>query len=312
MCGWRASGRGSRTWRPLKKSRWEAGHGAIEQQQPAALGVNVSSVCERLQMSRQNYYARRQRRQRQRVDGELVAELVREERQLQPRIGTRKLQALLQAELAQAGVKLGRDRFFEELRQRDLLVKPKAPEHPRTTCSAHTLPVFPNLIADLEVEKPNEVWVGDLTYLRTMEGFLYLSLLTDKHSRKIVGHHCAESLEAGGCVAALEMALGDLPADAWPIHHTDRGTQYCSYEYVERLMARGLPVSMTERNHCAENALAERVNGIMKGEYALGGEFPTKAQARHAVEQAVHLYNTRRPHTALAYQTPAQVHSLAA
>jgi putative transposase len=274
--------------------------------------VNVSSVCERLQMSRQNYYARRQRRQRQQVDGELVAELVRKERQLQPRMGTRKLQVLLQEELTEAGVKLGRDRLFEELRQRDLLVKPKAREYPRTTCSQHALPVFPNLIADLEVEKPNEVWVGDLTYLRTMEGFLYLSLLTDKRSRKIVGYHCGESLEAAGCVAALEMALGDLPSDARPIHHTDRGTQYCSHAYVDRLMARGLPVSMTEKNHCAENALAERVNGILKGEYALAGEFPTKAQARRSVEQAVHLYNTRRPHTALGYQTPAQVHSLAA
>lgn len=263
-------------------------------------------------MSRQNYYAGRRRRERRQVDGDLVAGLVRKERQLQPRVGTRKLQVLLKEELVQAGVKLGRDRLFEELRQRDLLVKPKPAEYPRTTCSAHALPVFPNLIAELEVEKPNEVWVGDLTYLRTKEGFLYLSLLTDKRSRKIVGYHCGESLEAAGCLMALEMALADLPAEARPIHHTDRGTQYCSYEYVERLMARGLAVSMTERNHSAENALAERVNGILKGEYALAGEFPTKAQARRTVEQAIYLYNTRRPHTALNYQTPAQVHSLAA
>jgi putative transposase len=263
-------------------------------------------------MSRQNYYARRRRRERRQVDGELVAEMVRKERQLQPRMGTRKLRVLLKEELGQAGVKLGRDRFFEELRQRDLLIKPKEAEYPRTTCSAHALPVFPNLIAALEVEKPNEVWVGDLTYLRTQEGFLYLSLLTDKRSRKIVGYHCGENLAAAGCLNALEMALAELPAHARPIHHTDRGTQYCSYQYIERLRARGLAISMTEKNHSAENALAERMNGILKGEYALDGEFATKAQARRAVEQAVYLYNTRRPHTALSFQTPDQVHSLSA
>lgn len=190
-------------------------------------------------MSRQNYYARRQQRQRRRVDGELVAELVRKERQLQPRLGTRKLRVLLQVELAQAGVKLGRDRMFEELRARDMLVKPLARVYPRTTCSRHGLPVFPNLIGALEVSGPNQVWVGDLTYLRTREGFMYLSLLTDKGSRKIVGYHCAESLETAGCLQALEMALEDLPAGSRPIHHSDRGTQYCSHAYVGRLQAQG-------------------------------------------------------------------------
>jgi len=273
-------------------------------------GVNVQRVCEKLGMSRQNYYARRRQRQRRAVDGELVAQLVRRERQLQPRLGVRKLHHKLQGELAQAGVRLGRDRMFAELAQRGLLVPPLPAVQPRTTQSRHTLPVFKNLVAELVVELPNEVWVSDLSYLRTQEGFLYLSLITDKCSRKIVGWHVAESLEALGCVRALEMALAVLPEGARPIHHSDRGSQYCSHEYVGRLEQAGLAISMTETNHCAENALAERMNGILKQEYGLGQEFVTQAQGRAAARQAVWLYNTQRPHRALGYRTPAEAHQI--
>jgi transposase InsO family protein len=259
-------------------------------------------------MSRQNYYARRRQRQRRQVDGELVAELVQAERRLQNRLGGRKLHWLLAAALVAAGVKLGRDRLFAELRARELLVPPLPAQWPRTTHSSHALPGFQNLIQAARAQAPNEVWVGDLTYVRTAEGFLYVSLLTDQYSRKIVGFHAAETLAAAGCVLALEMALRELPQNGRPTHHSDRGCQYCCHEYVGRLQARGLPISMTETDHCAENALAERMNGILKQEYGLGGEFQTKAQARKAVAQAVHLYNTRRPHTALGYQVPAVVH----
>ena len=262
-------------------------------------------------MSRQNYYARRKQRERRHVDGDFVVQLVLAQRKEQPRLGTRKLQVLLKASLAEAGVKLGRDRFFEVLRERDLLVEPRRAEYPTTTDSYHCLPVFTNRIKNLEVKKPNEVWVGDLTYLRTDEGFLYLALLTDKNSRKIVGYHCADTLEAEGCVQALQMALRDLPVGAQPIHHSDRGTQYCCHEYVNQLVDHGLSISMTEHNHCAENALAERMNGILKSEYGLGGRLKTKACARRAADQAVLLYNTRRPHQALGYRFPHEVHSLA-
>lgn len=261
-------------------------------------------------MTRQNYYARRKERQRRKVDEDLVVQLVRTERQLQPRLGTRKLHSLLKTTLQEAGVKIGRDRMFEVLRERELLVEPKLAEYPRTTNSYHSLPVFTNRIKDLEVKKPNQVWVVDLTYLRTTEGFIYLALLTDKMSRKIVGYHCGDTLEAEGCIRALDMALRDLPAGVYPIHHSDKGTQYCCHAYVNRLQGRGLSISMTETNHCAENALAERINGILKSEYSLGCEFRTKADARHAANQGVHLYNTRRPHTALDYRFPAQVHCL--
>lgn len=151
-----------------------------------------------------------------------MAQLVRRERALQPRLGTRKLQVLLKGALQEAGVRLGRDRMFEELRKRELLVEKRWRQYPHTTNSSHNLPVFPNLIANKEVGAPNEVWVADLTYLRTKEAFVYLALLTDKRSRKIVGYHCGETLGANVCLAALKMALAELPAGARPIHHSDR------------------------------------------------------------------------------------------
>jgi transposase InsO family protein len=274
--------------------------------------VSVSAVCRKVGITRQNYYARRKARQRRKVDAGLVLALVMEERKIQPRLGTRKLHFMLKGILATEGVRLGRDRFFEVLREHDLLLEAKSAEYPCTTNSHHCLPVFTNRIKGLTVSKPNEVWVGDLTYIRTEAGFLYLSLLTDKCSRKVVGYHCGDTLEAGGCLEALKQALAEMPAGATPIHHTDQGTQYCSHEYVNWVETSGLSMSMTERDHCAENALAERVNGILKSEYGLGGQFKTKACAHPAVRQAVHLYNTRRPHTALGYQTPQAVHTLAA
>ena len=259
-------------------------------------------------MTTQNYYASRKRRQRRQVDGQLVSGLVKRERRLQPRLGTRKLHHLLKEELKQAGVRIGRDRMFEELRKQGLLLAPVPAQYPHTTQSYHNLPVFRNQVAQLVVTRPNEVWVSDLSYLRTQEGYLYLALITDKYSRKVVGWHVGDSLEAVGCVRALELAFKDLPADRKPIHHSDRGSQYCCHEYVNRLQSRGLAISMTESNHCAENAMAERMNGILKQEYGLGAEFPTKAAARHATAQGIWLYNTKRPHTALGYRMPNEVH----
>lgn len=259
-------------------------------------------------MSRQNYYAQRRRRQQEAVDSALIVQLVQRERQLQPRLGGRKLYHMLKAELAQAGVEVGRDRFFKVLAQRQLLLEPKSAEYPCTTHSSHYLPVFANRTKDLQLSAANQLWVSDITYLRTSEGFLYLALITDRWSRKIVGHHCGDSLETEGCLAALELALKDLPEDARPIHHSDRGSQYCSHLYVDRLQKRQLGVSMTEKDHCAENALAERMNGILKQEYGLGVEFRSKADALRAVAQGIWLYNTRRPHTGLDYRVPHQVH----
>lgn len=259
-------------------------------------------------MTRQNYYAKRQRRQRRTVEAELIKALVERERQIQTRVGSRKLYQMLKGELEEAGVKIGRDRFFEVLRQYNLLLQPKPAAYPCTTHSQHNLPIFTNRIKGLELSGANQVWVSDITYVRTAEGFLYLALITDKWSRKIVGHHCGDNLEAEGCVKALEVAAAILPEGARPIHHSDRGCQYCSHVYVERLAHYQMPVSMTETNHCAENALAERVNGILKQEYSLDVEFKSKADALRAVSQGIWLYNNRRLHGALNYRVPEQVH----
>lgn len=272
---------------------------------------SVVALCRRVKMSRQNYYAARRLRQGRQIDEALMLELVKRERRMQPRLGGRKLLHLLGPELKDAGIEVGRDRFFELLAEADMLVMPKAGT-PRTTNSRHSLPVFGNLLAGRVLCAPNEAWVSDLTYIRTDEGFLYAALITDAYSRKIVGADIGDSLEAEGCLRALDQALAALPAGKQPIHHSDRGCQYCCHAYVERLQARGLPISMTQVMHCYENAQAERVNGILKQEYEMDRTFRSKAQAKAAFEQAVWLYNHRRPHLGLKYLFPADVHQNAA
>lgn len=267
----------------------------------------VSGLCRRAGISRQNYYACRRVRQREHAEEELIVELVRRERRLQPRLGGRKLFFMLQGEFSEHGISIGRDRFFEVLKRANLLVEAKA-GRARTTNSRHSLPVFRNLFSGRTWDGPNQAWVSDLTYVRTEEGFLYAALITDAYSRKIVGYHIGDNLEAQGCIWALEMALKWLPAGQQPIHHSDRGCQYCCHAYVERLQKRRLPISMTEVQHCYENALAERVNGILKQEYEMDRTFRTKEQAKGALEQAVMLYNNRRPHLGLNYRCPAQAH----
>lgn len=262
-------------------------------------------------MSRQNFYAARRQRERRQIDEELVLAVIRRERQQQPRMGGRKLHYLIKPDLMEAGVNIGRDRLFDLLAEHDLLVAPK-PAKPRTTNSRHSLPIFRNQFSGMVLTAPNQAWVSDLTYIDTDEGFLYGALITDAYSRKIVGAHIGDSLEAEGCIRALDESLKDLPAEAHPLHHSDRGSQYCCHAYVARLQNRGLGISMTEVLHCYENAMAERVNGILKQEYDLDRRFRTKAQAIEAFKQAVWLYNHRRPHLMLNYRMPAEVHAQAA
>ena len=300
----RADGHGRR--RVQKKTRRDSvkhARAAVGTKQ----GVTVVKLCSKVGMTAQNYYKQTRHRKAREMDDGLVVELVCGVRRVHPRIGGRKLSEVLREDLAEAGIKLGRDRMFDLLRRHDLLV-PRLPKTPRTTDSRHSLPVFRNLVSDLETTAPNQIWVSDITYVRVGSRFVYLSLITDRHSRKIVGHHCSEGLESLGCVKALEKALADLPSDRYPIHHSDRGCQYCCHEYVDRLRSRDLPVSMTEHNHCYENAHAERVNGILKQEYGLRMVFKDKEQARLAIVEAVMLYNDHRPHMSLGYRTPTSVH----
>jgi transposase InsO family protein len=271
--------------------------------------LSVVALCELAQMTPQNYYARRSVRNRQEVDLGLVLALVKAEREQQPRLGVRKLYHLIAPELKAAGIKLGRDRLFKELGQAGWLVARKPSEWPKTTQVDPNLPVFKNLVKRLVATGPNQVWVADITYIRTQEAFLYLGLITDRWSRKIVGYHLGETLETKQVLKALVMALKGLKGSERPIHHSDRGCQYASHAYVRAVQQAGLTMSMTEKNHSAENALAERVNGILKQEYWLDAHFENGRHARQATAHGICLYNTRRPHTALKLATPEQVHS---
>jgi len=271
-------------------------------------GLKVIRLCELAKMTAQNYYARRRAWRRQEVDVQLVLELARAERAHQARLGVRKLYHLIGVELKAAGVKMGRDRLFEELKKAGLLVERKPSEWPKTTNFNPALPVFKNLIKHRPLTGRNQVWVADITYIRTQQAFMYLGLITDKWSRKIVGFHLGETLETGNVLKALAMALGGLQPGERPIHHSDRGCQYASHAYITAAQQAGLTMSMTEKNHSAENALAERVNGILKQEYWLDANFEAKGQARKATLEGIHLYNYRRPHTALRFNTPGAVH----
>jgi putative transposase len=261
-------------------------------------------------MTRQNYYKCRRRRERRSVDEDLVLSLVRQERQVQPQLGGRKLHRVVRGELAQAGVTIGRDRLFELLGRHNLLID-RPLRSARTTDSRHAFRVYGNLVKDLEIVRCHQVLVSDITYVRTEEGFLYLCLVMDAFSRAIVGYDCSDSLEREGAMCAVSQALAQLPAGSGTIHHSDRGSQYCCHGYAGLLAASKVSISMTQENHCYENGKAERLNGILKQEYGLGGTLGSKSQAMQAVEQAVELYNWRRPHQALGYAIPMEVHQAA-
>lgn len=245
------------------------------------------------------------------MDEALIRQYVLEERSLQPRLGGRKLLKILSPKLNRCGIIIGRDRFFKVLKRQGLLVE-KLPSSPRTTNSYHNLPIFLNRVKGKELTRSNQVWAADITYLRIRDTFMYLSLITDMYSRKIVGYHLGESLDTKETLKALKMALRNKPKDVCPIHHSDRGCQYCSHDYVAALEKSGISISMTEENHCSENALAERVNGILKQEYGLGCRFNNAIQMHKAVKQAVWLYNTKRPHSSLGLEIPEHIHRMAA
>lgn len=266
-------------------------------------------MCAVAGVTRQGYYQARQERTRRSVDEEAIVELVLRERRLQPHLGARKVLVCIAQDLEAMDISIGRDAFFEVLRGRGMLLPRRRRRGEHTTDSRHGWRVYPNLYRDMVLTGPHQAWLSDLTYIRTLEGFLYLSLLHDAFSRKVVGYALTESLEATGPLAALEMALGQLPCGENLVHHSDRGVQYACGEYIRRLEARGLRVSMTQEDHCYENAQAERLNGTFKQEYGLGETLASKRQAGPLVEQAIWLYNTRRPHTSLQYRTPEAVHA---
>ena len=260
-------------------------------------------ACRYLGITRQAYY-KQCRVQKKRDDHEqVILRFVQQERMCQPRVGTRKLKHLMALEQ----LHIGRDRLFALLKAHRLLVPIKRAYH-RTTQSRHRFNCHPNLIkSGYEPKQPEQLWVADITYLPTQAGEAYLSLVTDAYSRKIVGYHLHDNLRTTSVALAFKQALKQRSSKGQLIHHSDRGIQYCSNEYQDIHRKHGVQCSMTDGYDCYQNALAERINGILKQEYLLTKP-NTIEEARKMVEESVILYNQRRPHMALKYKTPDEVH----
>jgi putative transposase len=224
-----------------------------------------------------------------------------------PRIGTRKLHYLLTDELKQEGIKLGRDKMFEILSKSNMLIKNRR-RYIQTTNSKHWLKKYPNLIKAIEIDRPEKLWVSDITYIRTDEGFCYLTMITDAYSRKIVGYNVSKSLGSEAAVQALQMAIRDRKSSQELIHHSDRGLQYCSKEYIELLKKHRIRISMTEQSDPYENAMAERMNRTIKEEFLLIEEFRDYQLLDKTVAESVKIYNTERPHLSCGMRYPVDVH----
>ena len=239
-----------------------------------------------------------------------VKELVDKERKRMPRLGTRKIYHRIKPQLESAGLKVGRDKLFSWMEEYGLLIRPRK-RYVQTTMSKHWMKKYPNLIKDTIVTKPEQVWVSDITYIKTEEGNCYLNMITDAYSRMIVGYALDDNMEASNMVKALQMALKSRQdKQSNIIHHSDRGSQYCSQDYVSVANYNQIKMSMTENGDPYENALAERMNRTIKEEFGLDNIVKTKAQVLQVVEESVELYNHCRPHLALGMKTPSEVHQI--
>ncbi len=238
----------------------------------------------------------------------MVLDLVREERTDLEKSGIHKLYKAIKPKLEAHQIKMGRDKLLVLLREHSMLIRPRR-KYARTTNSYHRFYKWPNLIEGFEPDAPEQLWVSDITYIRIRGGFLYLSLVTDAYSRKIVGFHLSQSLSAKGPISALRMALASREhPDRTLIHHSDRGIQYCCNEYIAILESAEIAISMTQHSDPTENAIAERVNGILKGEFNLDRTFRDYRSALPPLVRAIDLYNRRRLHASCDYMTPEQAH----
>ena len=239
------------------------------------------------------------------VKSEILLQLVGQERKLMPRIGGRKLLYKIQDRLPEE-LMLGRDSFFDFLRDFGLLVRKKR-YRAKTTYSNHWLRKYPNLIKEFTPDGPHQLWVSDITYVETDEGFVYLFIITDDYSRKIIGWSVSDTLEANNAVAALYMALSQLPAGIKNIfHHSDRGVQYCCSDYVKKLSKHNVSISMTENGDPRENAIAERINGILKDEWLNMMLLMSLDDAKKQLKRIIKIYNYHRPHASLDMKTPSE------
>ncbi len=259
----------------------------------------MRELCGLLGYSAQAYYQYNRQTEKSSFKHEEFVQQVLAHRSLQPRLGTRKLFELIQPDM-------GRDAFFDLLRDSGLLVRRKR-YRVRTTFSSHRFRKYPDLRCDLIPDRPEQLWVSDITYLRIEQDFAYLSLITDAYSRKIIGFGLSHDLSTDNCLIALKMALKTRLTNTPLIHHSDRGAQYCSKVYTQILNRNNIAISMTQSGNPRHNAIAERVNGILKMEY-LKEKYDSIGSAYLAVKEAIRLYNTERPHASLDMLTPDKAH----
>jgi putative transposase len=270
-------------------------------------GRSLNVLCGLLGYTRQAYYKQKRRVGQRAMGAELILQEVVKIRTTQRRIGVRKLHHMMGSFTREHGVEMGRDALYDLLREHSMLVRRRRRRGPRTTFSAFWKKQYPNLAREFAASASNQLWVSDITYIRVKEGFAYLSLITDAYSRKIVGYHLNKRLVAKGPAAALRMALRNNPEREGLIHHSDRGLQYYSGEYM-KLIGRDIRISMSEKSDPLENAIAERVNGILKQEL-LAKSFASFTEATRQVAQAVSIYNHLRPHLSIDMLTPAEAHA---
>ena len=237
-----------------------------------------------------------------------VKQLVDRERKLLPRIGTRKIHYLIKEDLQRQDLKCGRDKLFSLMRYYGLQIKPRR-RYIQTTMSKHWLRKWPNIIRGITVQHPDEVWVSDITYIKTEQGNCYLNMITDAYSRKIMGYAVDDTMETESMITALKMATTQRRYPYVPtIHHSDRGLQYCSNEYERLTDKNNIRLSMTENGDPYENALAERMNRTIKEEFGMDKMLKNKEQVKQLVAESILLYNNKRPHLALKMKTPEQVY----
>jgi putative transposase len=270
-------------------------------------GFSISHYCKLFGKSRQAYYGQIKEVDDKGLQTALVLKLVGEIRADLPRCGTDKLHFMLIGAFAGHGIKLGRDGLYHLLGQYGLLIRHRK-RKPYTTNSNHHYRKYPNLIREMELTKAGQLWVSDLTYIRLTVGFCYLSIITDAYSHKIVGYKLHPTLHSEGAVDALVMASKDTKRTKELVHHSDRGIQYCCNEYVKVIEHLHVQLSMTENGDPYENAIAERINGILKYEHGLLATFSSFDEARKAVDDAVRKYNEIRPHNSCGRLTPVAAH----
>ena len=259
-------------------------------------------------ISRQAYYKRQQKVSELEKEREEILNLIKPIRRKMHRVGTIKLYDMIKKDMTTKNIKLGRDKLFTFLRHEKMLVKKKK-NFTKTTNSFHRFRKHKNLVKGMEVSAPEQVWVSDITYIKTNSGHEYLSLITDYYSKKIVGYHLADNLKTASTIKALEMAIKSRKyPERSLIHHSDRGFQYCSDDYIKMLSDNHIQPSMTEEYDPYENAIAERVNGILKDEFDIAVGFINHLQAVKEIKYAIETYNTFRPHFSCEMMTPQQAH----